>query len=144
MTVEFKTHLGARDLVEILRLYGSSRALGRILALVEDAGCKTVAIETRPSEQEYAAEYSSFFSKVLGTKLKEYPTRLHFFKDNIASLKQAAQADTGQYLGYCDLRPTEVPSISTAVIDESVFVKTNKGIPLPDLFEAISRYHQRL
>ncbi len=125
MAIQFKTNMAERDFVEILSMSPQSVAFGRILALVEDAGCKSIAIENEPHEDEYGSEYSAFFSRVLTTSERRHPTRFHFFDRNVESEDEAVR-EAKSYLGFCDLRPTPAGTVSMAFLDQTVFIKTNK------------------
>lgn len=113
-----------QQFIELHEKYGSSIALGRILALVENEKCETIIIEDEPEEKEYKAEYEEFYKTVFAIKDHRSPLRVHFFKEVIESTEDIKNLDK-RYLGYCDIRPTKPETISTALIDQSVFVRTN-------------------
>lgn len=113
------------DFIKLANRYNKPPALTRILAMIEETGCRAVFVENAPSgETEYAAEYEQFYKTVFSTANNPDVDRLHFFKGDISSEVDVENADA-RYLGYCDIRPIRSRAISEAIISESVFIKSN-------------------
>jgi len=115
--------LSGADFAQLHNNYGNSKAIGRILAMVEESGCETIVIEEDPQEKEYKTEYEKFYNKVFTVNSK-CVERLHFFEGLIEQLEDIVENDT-RYLGYCDIRPLRPPSISGALLDQKIFIKKN-------------------
>jgi len=126
--MEILSDLSPTAFIRLNNVYGRIPALGRILALVECAECKTIIVEENPQEKEFRAEFESHYKNVLSLEEKKHPKRLHFFK-NIKTLENISDNDP-DYLGYCDIRPTTPHTISCALIDHKIFSKPNKYIYL--------------
>jgi len=119
------TNLDHRKFAELRATIGDSIAAARIFSLVEEAGCETVVVDKAPDEGEYTAEREAFFKNVFSIDNEAQPERWHFFSGAIQALVDISDRDE-RYLGYCDIRPTSGRSISGALIDCRVFVKTNR------------------
>lgn len=123
--MELLTNLDPRRFAELRGRFDPGVALARVFSLVEAADCRTVVIEEDPEEQEYKAELQAFYSKVFSQSQADRPKRLHFFEDVINRIEDIKDQDS-RYLGYCDVRPTPGNTISGALIDTRVFVKSNR------------------
>ncbi len=121
--MELLKDLTSFDFIKLHQRYSNTKAIGRILAMVEEAGCRTVVIETPPVDKEFKAEYEKFYKNVFKVNTDKVD-RLHFFKGSIKNVDDIKNGDE-RYLGYCDIRPLQPPSISGAVISRSVFIKKN-------------------
>ena len=102
------------------RRFKHSHALARILGLVEAAGCKTVVEEVDPSESEAKAEHEILKIFDPAEAARRSTVRFHFFRGRVQSLRVIRNHDL-RYLGYCDVRSAECGTISSALIDSSVF-----------------------
>ncbi|GMU23812.1 MAG: hypothetical protein AMXMBFR13_38900 [Phycisphaerae bacterium] len=122
--MDFYSHLDERKFAELLAHLGGGTALGRIFRLVQAAGCRAVVVEPNPTETEYRKEHEVFYSQVMAVDPHAKPIRLHFFEDGPASLAEIAEHDK-RYLGWCDIRPAPMGTVSNAFIDTRVFVRTN-------------------
>lgn len=105
--------------------YESSKAIGRILAMVEESGCTHIVTEENPEEKEFAEEHNRFYKNVF-TTTSDSVDRLHFFTGHIEEISEIEHNDA-RYLGYCDIRPLRPPSISGALLDQKVFIKKNNN-----------------
>ncbi|MFH1069175.1 MAG: hypothetical protein V1794_06080 [Candidatus Glassbacteria bacterium] len=119
------THL---EYLNLFKQYGQQESFGRILSLVQNAGCKTIFEEVNPvNEFEYANEYDLFFKTTTVGKSNPQLKRLHFFKSNIQNETQLNNLASRDYLGFCDIRPLwREKTVCKALISNKVFVKSNK------------------
>jgi hypothetical protein len=106
----------ASDLFELMRKYGSEadKPLKRIFQLVIAQGCKSILVEQGYKDENWASEHKVFYGKLY----KQYSsdaTRLHFFTSNLtmADIGNLAKFD---YIGFCVLRPSNLPKVSLAII----------------------------
>ena len=85
-----------------------------ILKLAKDMGCKCMILEDDYVDEDYLAEYSSFYSKVFtphGSKTQ----RLHFFDDSL-TYKDLKDLSKKNYLGFTVVRPTACYRTSRTIL----------------------------
>ena len=80
------------------------RPLMNILDLIKDMGCNSIVIENEYIDEDYLAEYSSFYSKVFRS-LSPKTQRLHFFTD-LLTFEDLKDLSGKGYLGFTAIRPT--------------------------------------
>ncbi len=121
--MEILTNLTNCDFIKLHQRFGCTKAIGRILAMVEETGCQTAIIEKEPDEKEFKLEYEKHYKNVFRVNSHNVE-RLHFFEGCINHEDEIKEGDS-RYLGYCDIRPLQPPSVSGALIDQRVFIKKN-------------------
>src|SRR4051812_27690684 len=89
-------NFSAERFVELERRFSRSRVFGRILQMMQEAGCQTVIEETNPPESECRAENEIITRRY---QARRRPVRLHFFKDRVNRVEQVKNFDA-RYLGY--------------------------------------------
>jgi hypothetical protein len=93
----------------------ADKPFGEILRVVRERGCATIVIEESYADQDYASEYSLFWSGRFERRAPQ-AKRVHFFEGEfVAGDLPSLSADQG-YLGYCVIRPTDLGAIGRTVI----------------------------
>ena len=126
MALEIKYLNSTGEFLKLSYEFGDDLPLKRILLSAEAAECKTVLIETNISDDEYIAEYKSFYKNVFTAKPPEECVRIHLFKNFLKSYEKVElDNNKANYLGYCTLRPLKNRKVSDAFISKKIFLEEN-------------------
>lgn len=97
-------------------IYRGKGVFSNICALAKFLNCKTVLVENDYVDYDYRDEFSHFYSSVFAS-YSNLCTRLHFFKDHIASIRGLKDAQGNcDYLGYTVIRPVEVGKVGRTIL----------------------------
>lgn len=96
-------------------IYRGAGVFSNICALAKSLECKAILVEEDYVDYDYRDEFAHFYSTVF-TSYSNLCIRLHFFKDNIAYLKELRDTNKKiDYLGYTVIRPIEVGKVGRTI-----------------------------
>lgn len=112
---------GALHLKKILAGERSNKSVDALIQHVLDLGAKYAILEAPYIDQDYSADYQTFYALAFKT-YPRHTKRLHLFEDDVSDILEADFADqaeafkTRRYLGFVVIRPITQGPIGRTVL----------------------------